>query len=126
MIVGIAIKGVVYNNSITMKIFLLSLLICLLSAKDNPKFDLLFKKAPVHKLVKEPLWFPQVLDHYNYDSKTTQYWNQRYWVYSDYFNPKSGPVFLYICGEWVCQGIPETRTWLMVLAQRLNGLVLAL
>ena len=45
--------------------------------------------------------FTQKLDHYNIkDSRTFQ---QRYWVNDQYFDNKTGPVFLYICGESTCR-----------------------
>jgi hypothetical protein len=64
------------------------------------------------------------LDHYDY--RNTTLWNQRYWIYNEYFNPAVGPVFLYICGEWICDGVPETRTWILTYTQRLRGMVIAL
>jgi hypothetical protein len=54
------------------------------------------------------------------------YWKQRYWAIEDYFNPKIGPVFLFICGESTCKGVPATRQWVVSLAQQLQGLVLVL
>lgn len=81
-----------------MKILFLALLLALALAKDNPNYDRLFHDTPRQQLKQQQFWFSQVLDHYNYDSKTTQLWNQRYWVYNDYFNPRVGPVFLFICG----------------------------
>lgn len=46
---------------------------------------------------QQQYWFSQILDHYNYASSET--WQQRYFVYDDHFNPATGPVILYICGE---------------------------
>ena len=110
---------------ILITIFILVSLITLSISIDNPKYDLLYqnKTAPTSKLQSMHL-FRQVLDHYDY--RGASYWNQRYWVISDYFNPSSGPIFLYICGEWVCDGVPQTRTWVGTLAQRLQGLILVL
>ncbi len=39
---------------------------------------------------------------------------------------KKGPVFLLICGEYTCHGIPKDRQWISTLAERLQGLVLVL
>lgn len=33
---------------------------------------------------------------------------------------------MFICGEYVCPGIPEARKWAVVLAERTQGLVLVL
>lgn len=44
----------------------------------------------------------------------------------NYFNPKVGPVFLFICGEYTCNGVPEARQWVVVMAQRLQGIVITL
>jgi dipeptidase len=40
--------------------------------------------------------FNQIVDHFNYQN--TSYFKQRYWVIDEFFNPKVGPVFLFICG----------------------------
>lgn len=64
------------------------------------------------------------MDHSNYQQ--TEYFKQRYWVVKDYFKPNAGPVFLFICGEYVCPGVPEGRQWVITLAQRTLGLVLVL
>ncbi len=68
------------------------------------------------------MYFKQVLDHSNYQN--TSYWQQRYFVISDYFVPNAGPVFLFICGEYVCPGVPKARQWVVTLAQRTMGLIL--
>lgn len=41
-------------------------------------------------------YFDQILDHYSY--LPPQFWKQRYFVNSAYFDPQHGPVILYICG----------------------------
>lgn len=68
--------------------------------------------------------FQQILDHYDY--KSSGVWNQRYWAIENYFNPNVGPVFLFICGEYTCTGVPAGRQWVVTLAQRLQGLILVL
>ena len=40
--------------------------------------------------------FDQILDHYSY--LPPQFWKQRYYVTDTYFDPKAGPIILYICG----------------------------
>ena len=40
--------------------------------------------------------FDQILDHYSY--LPPQFWKQRYYVTDTYFDPKTGPIILYICG----------------------------
>lgn len=81
-----------------MNIVLLIFLITFSLAKDNPKYDTFFRKTPSKKLKQELYWFDQVTDHYNYDAKNLKLWKQRYWAITDYFNPKSGPIFIFICG----------------------------
>ena len=73
---------------------------------------------------QKEMWFDQVLDHYDY--KETKFWKQRYFVIDTYFKPSVGPVFLYICGEYNCNGVPEARQWVVLMAQRLQGLILTL
>lgn len=80
--------------------------------------------VPVPDYNQTQLLFDQVLDHYDYTSTTT--WKQRYWVVDKFFNNTHGPVFLFICGEYVCPGIPKAREWVILLAQKYSGLVLVL
>lgn len=44
----------------------------------------------------------------------------------DYFDRETGPLFLYICGESTCHGIPESRTFTAALAKKFGGIVVAL
>jgi len=63
-------------------------------------------------------WFSgQLVDHFSpLDNRT---FSQRYWVVPDYYDPKSGPVFMYICGEYTCPGVmPERQFPIMVAAQQ--------
>ena len=47
-------------------------------------------------------WYEgMTLDHFN--EAETRTFNLRYWVNDDHFNNETGPIFLYICGEWVCK-----------------------
>mgnify|MGYP001954000792 CR=1 FL=1 len=86
-------------------------------AIDNPKYDRLFRKTtPIQETNQEQYWFDQVTDHYNYDSTQATTWKQRYWVIDQFWNPRIGPIFLFICGEYVCNGVPEYRTWVTTLA----------
>jgi dipeptidyl-peptidase-2 len=73
---------------------------------------------------QKQFWVDQILDHYDY--KSTKTFRQRYYVIDSFFNPKVGPVFIYICGEYVCNGVPPARQWVVQLAQRLLGLVVIL
>lgn len=42
-------------------------------------------------------WVKQNLDHFN--PSDTRYFFQRYYVSTAYWNPSSGPVFVYVGGE---------------------------
>ncbi|XP_009609791.1 uncharacterized protein [Nicotiana tomentosiformis] len=56
-------------------------------------------------LTKEEHWFNQSLDHFSpYDHRT---FGQRYYEFLDYFRIPDGPIFLKICGESACNGIPN-------------------
>jgi hypothetical protein len=46
--------------------------------------------------------FTQKLDHFNFTLRNLNF-TQRYWVNDNYFENKTGPVFLYICGEGTCR-----------------------
>ena len=63
-----------------------------------------------------------MVDHFNYQS--TGYWKQRYFAIEDYFDPKIGNVFLYICGEYTCPGVPTSRQWVVSMAQKFKSLIL--
>ena len=80
--------------------------------------------AAVPQYTQTEYYFDQLVDHYNYVDTVT--WKQRYFHIGDFFNPQNGPVFLYICGEYTCPGIPEARKWAITLAERTQGLVLVL
>eukprot|EP01017_Pseudomicrothorax_dubius_P030539 TRINITY_DN3825_c0_g2_i3.p1 TRINITY_DN3825_c0_g2~~TRINITY_DN3825_c0_g2_i3.p1 ORF type:complete len:464 (+),score=101.88 TRINITY_DN3825_c0_g2_i3:65-1456(+) len=70
-------------------------------------------------------WYEgQLLDHSSpLDTRT---WRQRYWVINEFFDPAVGPVFVYICGEYTCQGLPAARQFPAQLAAKFKGLVLVL
>ncbi|WMV18085.1 hypothetical protein MTR67_011470 [Solanum verrucosum] len=56
-------------------------------------------------LTKEEHWFNQTLDHFSpYDHRT---FGQRYYEFLDHFRIPDGPIFLKICGESACSGIPN-------------------
>jgi|LakMenEpi03Aug12_release.lakeMendotaPanAssembly.Ray.scaffolds.fasta_scaffold233471_3 hypothetical protein len=114
-----------------MKLVILSILIVLsLALRDDPKYWSRFSenkddlKAENPLFAQTQLWFNQIVDHYNYQNATT--WKQRYWVIDNFFNPNVGPVFVFICGEYVCQGVPDARQWVVTMAQKLQGLILVL
>jgi|LauGreDrversion4_2_1035121.scaffolds.fasta_scaffold551730_3 Serine carboxypeptidase S28 len=49
----------------------------------------------------QALNFTQKLDHFNFFEKRN--FTQRYWVNDKYWDNKTGPIFLYICGEATCR-----------------------
>ena len=63
--------------------------------------------------------FTQQLDHNNFKDKRT--FQQRYWVNDQYWDNKTGPVFLYICGEGTCKP-PSERGYPFQVCQDLNCL----
>eukprot|EP00357_Protocruzia_adherens_P027861 CAMPEP_0115045158 /NCGR_PEP_ID=MMETSP0216-20121206/47961_1 /TAXON_ID=223996 /ORGANISM="Protocruzia adherens, Strain Boccale" /LENGTH=372 /DNA_ID=CAMNT_0002427943 /DNA_START=1209 /DNA_END=2323 /DNA_ORIENTATION=- len=66
----------------------------------------------------------QLLDHYNLLDKRT--WSQRYWQYDHFFDSKEGTVLMYVCGEYVCPGLPQDRTWPGILAKTFKSRVYVL
>jgi hypothetical protein len=68
-------------------------------------------------------WFTQRLDHLNMQVRDT--WQQRYYDIDQYWDPKTGPLFLYICGEGTCRK-PADNSFVVNLAKEFNGRVLAL
>lgn len=67
--------------------------------------------------------FDQILDHFSY--LPPQFWKQRYYVTDTYFDPKTGPVLLYLCGEGICNGVSD-QSWTAQLAKDTKALILAL
>lgn len=67
-------------------------------ARDNPKYDLLYRKNVETNLDlgQQEHVFRQVTDHYDY--RSVRFFDQRYWTYNDYYNPSIGPIFIYLCG----------------------------
>lgn len=67
--------------------------------------------------------FDQILDHYSY--LPPQFWKQRYYVTDTYFDPKTGPILLYICGEGICNGVSD-QSWTTSIAKDTKALIIAL
>lgn len=111
-------------------IFLSLLLVLALSIRDDPKYWSRFAPEDTNLQSETPLfaqtqlWFNNIVDHFNYQTSST--WRQRYWVTDNFFNPNVGPVFVFICGEYVCHGVPDSRQWVVTMAQKLQGLILVL
>ncbi len=57
-------------------------------------------------------------DHFDYFTMDT--YEQRYWVNEKFWIPESGPVFIYICGEYTCS-VPETRLFPFMVAATHNA-----
>ncbi|KAF5753028.1 serine protease EDA2 isoform X1 [Tripterygium wilfordii] len=73
-------------------------------------------------LTTEEHWFNQTLDHFSpYDHTTFQ---QRYYEFLDHFRAPDGPIFLKICGESSCDGIPND--YISVLAKKFGAAVVTL
>jgi Serine carboxypeptidase S28 len=70
-------------------------------------------------------WFnEQKLDHFY--APDNRVWSQRYWVVDQFYNPASGPVFMYICGEYTCPGVMPERLYPVMVAAELQALILVL
>ncbi|XP_028096211.1 probable serine protease EDA2 isoform X4 [Camellia sinensis] len=73
-------------------------------------------------LTNQELWFNQNLDHFSpYDHRQ---FPQRYYEFLDHFLPPKGPIFLKICGEGPCNGIPND--YVSVLAKKFGAAVVSL
>lgn len=94
-----------------------------------------FASARLHKSYQEELrlneevgygdydWFVQKQDHFNPQSNAT--WKQRYYDIDQYWDPATGPLFLYICGEGTCRQ-PANNSFVVNMAKEFKGRVLAL
>ncbi len=81
-----------------MRTLLIGILIYL--AQGN-KFTHFLQEEPA--LTQRSATFDQIIDHFSYD--VNRKWKQRYFILDDHFDPQTGGVILYICGEWVCNGV---------------------
>lgn len=73
-------------------------------------------------LTRDELWFNQTLDHFSpYDHRR---FRQRYYEYLDHLRVPEGPIFLMICGEGPCNGIPND--YISVLAKKFEAGVVSL
>uniref|UniRef100_M4D5B2 Serine carboxypeptidase S28 family protein n=1 Tax=Brassica campestris TaxID=3711 RepID=M4D5B2_BRACM len=73
-------------------------------------------------LTRDELWFNQTLDHFSpYDHRR---FRQRYYEYLDHLRVPDGPIFLMICGEGPCNGIPND--YISVLAKKFEAGVVSL
>lgn len=74
-------------------------------------------------LTQNELWFnTQTLDHYSPTDR--RQFRQRYYEFLDHFRVPDGPIFLKICGEASCTGIPNDYT--AVLAKKFGAALVSL
>ncbi len=62
------------------KVILLFILLLVVVARDDPKYDRIFgnKLVTTRTLKQQLYWFDQIADHNNYHYEDC--WKQRYWV----------------------------------------------
>uniref|UniRef100_A0A7I4CCV6 Serine carboxypeptidase S28 family protein n=1 Tax=Physcomitrium patens TaxID=3218 RepID=A0A7I4CCV6_PHYPA len=77
---------------------------------------------PSSFVAQQPVWFRQRLDHFS--SQDRREFQQRYYEFLDYFKDPNAPIFLRICGESTCSGIPND--YLLVLAKKFGAAVVSL
>jgi len=67
----------------------------------------------------------QLIDHLNPQDGRT--FTQRYWVANDFFiHGPNTPVFLYLCGEGTCKGVPAAGSYAYEMAKKTGALLVAL
>lgn len=52
-------------------------------------------------------------------------YQQRYWMNDQFWDKTSGPVFVYICGEWTCSP-PDTSMYPFMVGAELNALLITI
>mmetsp|Transcript_44290 Transcript_44290/g.60069 ORF Transcript_44290/g.60069 Transcript_44290/m.60069 type:complete len:128 (-) Transcript_44290:1085-1468(-) len=67
--------------------------------------------------------FDNLIDHMNYQDTRT--YKQRYWINDKYWNKETGPVFIYICGEYRCS-VREDRLFPFMVGGSQDALLLVL
>ncbi|MCL7027547.1 hypothetical protein MKW94_009298 [Papaver nudicaule] len=73
-------------------------------------------------LTQNAIWFNQTLDHFSPTDHSR--FQQRFYEFLDYFKAPDGPIFLKICGEESCYGIPNDYT--SVLAKKFGAAIVTL
>ena len=68
-------------------------------------------------------YFENKIDHFNAENEAT--YKQRYWYNDKFFDKSTGPVFLYICGEWTCTP-PDTQMFPMMVGAEHDALLVSL
>ena len=101
---------------------LLVLLLGPLRALAAPAFLRAPSASPASYVTQQPLWFSQRLDHFAPQDRRS--FRQRYFHLQDFVRAPDAPVFLRICGEATCEGIPND--YLVVLAQHFGAALVCL
>eukprot|EP00249_Psilotum_nudum_P010141 c22358_g1_i2 orf=506-1972(-) len=73
-------------------------------------------------LTQDAKWMSQRIDHFTLQDR--RQFEQRYYEFVDFFEAPHGPIFLKICGESTCSGIPND--YMAVLARRFRAAVVSL
>ncbi|XP_006425539.2 probable serine protease EDA2 isoform X1 [Citrus clementina] len=106
----------------TVMLFVLSMLLSISNGLMPPVTMLNKLSGSTNYLTTNQLWFNQTLDHFSpYDHR---WFEQRYYELLDHFRSPDGPIFLRICGEYTCDGIPND--YLAVLAKKFGAAVVSL
>ncbi len=114
------------------KIFFLTLLLsltCIVYARlRTEKVPVPLENTHVKDVLKfnqYQYWFSgQLVNHFTPTDNRT--FSQRYWVVPDYYDPRSGPVFMYICGEYTCDGVMQERLFPVMVASQQKALIVVL
>jgi pimeloyl-ACP methyl ester carboxylesterase len=104
------------------RLLLLITTLAFLQAASAAGFFIPHARSDTLFLTETPSWFNQTSDHFSPSPSGT--FPQRYYEVFDHFQPPNGPVFLLICGEAPCRGIPDD--YLRVLAGRFGAGIVAL
>ncbi|XP_039121553.1 probable serine protease EDA2 isoform X3 [Dioscorea cayenensis subsp. rotundata] len=98
---------------------LLLLLLLFLSSVESHRFHL--PKSDGKYLTEDEQWLDQSIDHFS--PIDHRQFKQRYYEFLDYYQV-GGPIFLKICGESACLGIPNDYT--AVLAKKFGAALVSL
>ncbi|PIA57138.1 hypothetical protein AQUCO_00600106v1 [Aquilegia coerulea] len=115
-------------NFVCVLLISFSFLIChgVLFVESHRMFDPLLKMKTSNNnskyLSQYELWFNQTLDHFS--PTDHRKFGQRYYEFFDNFRKPDGPIFLKICGESSCNGIPNDYT--SVLAKKFGAAIISL
>ena len=92
--------------------------------KKHLNQDLLSRQTKESNLSRRDKYFDQKLNHF--DPSDTRTFKQRWYISTLHARSNQAPVFYYFCGESTCEVSSVTQGFVVDLAKKFNGVIIAL